>query len=124
MSRLRGLGADAVVSARRETDLAWAEALGYHSVLTAKIDASDFDVVFNTVPAQVFGRTVLETMKKTAVIVDLASAPYGTDFDAAKELGVEALTAPSLPGRMFPEKAGKILAESAVKILREAGCAV
>ena len=57
----------------------------------------------------------LGLLNKDALILDLASAPYGTDFEAAKELGIKAMTAPGLPGKTAPKTAGKLIAESIIK---------
>lgn len=38
------------------------------------------DIVFNTVPAMVLNAQLLVKMKKNSLIIDLASAPGGTDF--------------------------------------------
>ncbi|MCI8331565.1 MAG: hypothetical protein HFE78_01885 [Clostridiales bacterium] len=123
-NRLRGAGAAVSVSARKDTDLAWIEALGYTAMSFEKLDVSEFDVVMNTVPARILTKKHIACMKKNAAIIDLASAPFGTDFDAAKEYGITALTAPSLPARVFPDKAGAVLAQSAAGLLKEAGCGI
>ncbi|MZP31138.1 dipicolinate synthase subunit DpsA [Heliobacterium undosum] len=68
------------------------------------------DIVFNTVPASVLGERELAATNREALIVDLASAPGGTDFEAARRLGIEALLAPGLPGKVAPKTAGEILA--------------
>lgn len=120
MQQLQGV-AHATVSARKDTDLAWAQALGYDFVHTADIDASPYDIIFNTVPHLVFDRERLSSAKAGARLFDLASAPYGTDFAAAAELGVQACTAPGLPGKMYPAEAGALLGASALKILEREG---
>lgn len=123
-NRLRGAGAAVTVSARKDTDLAWIEALGYTAMPFEKLNTAEFDVIINTVPTRILTKTHIASMKKNAAIIDLASAPFGTDFDAAKEHGITALTAPSLPARVFPDKAGVILAQSAAGLLQEAGCGI
>jgi dipicolinate synthase subunit A len=51
------------------------------------------------------------------VVIDLASAPGGTDFNAARELGLKAELAPGLPGIVAPVTAGRIIAELIVRHL-------
>ncbi len=46
-----------------------------------------FDVVVNTIPAPVLGERELAAMPGGSLVVDLASLPGGTDFEAARELG-------------------------------------
>ena len=47
---------------------------------------------------------------KDAFIEDLAT-DSGTDFDAAKQKGVNAMLCSSLPGRFSPKKAGAFITE-------------
>lgn len=109
----------ATLSARRAADLAWCAALGHTCVPTHEIDPAEYDLIYNTVPVRIFDRAMLARMQPGTLIIDLASAPYGTDLAAAQELGVRALTAPALPAKAFPEQAGHILAQSACRILSE-----
>lgn len=78
------------------------------------------DTVINTVPERVLNSSELMLLKRSAVILDLASSPYGTDFNAAADLGLKALTAPGLPGKTAPKTAGYLIAE---KIIRSEGVA-
>lgn len=71
---------------------------------------SDVEVVFNTIPAPVIERSMLENMAKHTVIIDLASPPGGTDFALATEMGIKTIHALGLPGKVAPVTAGRILA--------------
>jgi dipicolinate synthase subunit A len=51
------------------------------------------------------------------LIVDLATQPGGTDFEAANTYGLKAILAPGLPGKVAPTFAGKILADVVPKLL-------
>ncbi|WP_027363784.1 dipicolinate synthase subunit DpsA [Desulfotruncus alcoholivorax] len=70
----------------------------------------DVDVIFNTVPVMVIDQSILSRLPAKTLIIDLASTPGGTDFDKARELGIEAILAPGLPGKVAPKTAGMILA--------------
>lgn len=72
--------------------------------------AAGADVVFNTAPVVTLTEPVLARMRRDAVIVDIASEPGGTDFQAAQRLGLRAIHAVALPGRVAPVTAGRILA--------------
>ncbi len=78
------------------------------SQLTAAAAASD--LIFNTAPAAVLKRERLRWLKKDALIIDLASAPGGTDFKACAELGLKAVLAGGLPGRYAPDFCGDVMA--------------
>jgi dipicolinate synthase subunit A len=77
------------------------------------------DIVFNTVPAPVLDRSLVYVLKRTAVIIDLASAPGGVDFVAAAERGIRAELAPGLPGKVAPLTAGRILARVVPRIIED-----
>lgn len=117
---LISLGADTLVCARSLAQLARAEemhasTLHISSLATACASA---DMVFNTVPAIVLTEEILATMGKGSLIVDLASAPGGTDFEAAARFGIKAILALGLPGKVAPKTAGRILADSIPQLIR------
>ena len=62
---------------------------------------------------------VLAALRPGSLIVDLASRPGGTDFAAARRLGLTALHALSLPAACAPETAGEFVAQTVCEILRE-----
>lgn len=119
--KLRLLGADVTVSARRNSDLALIETAGHRAVRTREIylHADRYDAVVNTVPAPVIDRRFLAKMKKGAFIIDLASMPGGTDFEAAKELGIPAEHALALPGKTAPVSAAEYAYRSIRNIFSE-----
>lgn len=96
---LDGLGAKTYVEARKYADLALIESHGYIplSLNEAKTRIGEFDIIFNTVPALILTRELLEKVNSNSLIIDLASKPGGVDFEAAKELGVRVIWALSLP---------------------------
>ena len=53
------------------------------------------------------------------LVVDLASEPGGTDFAAARALGVRAMHALSLPARFAPETAGELVGRTVLQMIRE-----
>ena len=77
------------------------------------------DAVINTIPAPVLGAAQLRCLPRGALILDLASRPGGTDFAAARELGLRAEHALSLPARCAPETAGALVAHTVEVILQE-----
>lgn len=77
------------------------------------------DVVINTVPAKILHREKLQSMQKNSIIIDLASGSGGVDFQAASELGIKAIHALSLPGKVAPVTAGQVLAQVYPKIIKE-----
>ena len=105
---LRAMGAGVTVAARREESR---RATGENSVPIPYIPniLPRMDVVFNTVPAPVLGEKELRRVKHDCVLIDLASAPYGIDQDAAEALGLKAYLESGLPGRYCPLSAAETL---------------
>lgn len=118
---LRGLGAQVLVVARKDKDRTWIRAEGHvacdYPELPERI--RDVQFVFNTVPAMVMDEALLTKTRPDVQIIDLASAPYGVDFDAAKRAGRKAWIEPSLPGRYAPMYAGGVLLEVIEETMKE-----
>jgi dipicolinate synthase subunit A len=116
---LKGLHSHVTVVVRDEVDLARVWVAGYRPVLMHNLrDAiRSADLIFNTAPAMVMPRSVLERAQPDAVLIDLASTPGGTDFATASELGISARLAPGLPGIVAPVTAGRIIADMVLRHL-------
>jgi dipicolinate synthase subunit A len=122
-SHLSALGAHVSVSARRYDDFAWINAYGFRPLHTAHLedDLPSFDVIINTVPARVLDRRQLSLLSPGCLCIDLASRPGGIAFEAAAELGVKAIWALSLPGKVAPVTAGQAIRDTIYNILQELG---
>ncbi len=108
---LKAIGAKVWVAARKPGDLARIEEQGYRPVPFPELGGyiQQADLIFNTVPAMVLDKNLLTKVSREAYILDLASTPGGTDFLAASNLGIKAVLAPGLPGKVAPKTAGQIL---------------
>ncbi|HBN94740.1 MAG TPA: dipicolinate synthase subunit DpsA [Firmicutes bacterium] len=117
---LVGLGAHVTASSRSPMDLARAVALNCEPLpLSALPWRADFQIIFNTIPAMVLPRSYLRLLESTTVIVDIASGLGGTDFSAAEELGIQAIHALSLPGKVAPKTAAEILIKTIPHLLEK-----
>lgn len=118
---LSAVGADVTVCVRRPSAIALAAVNGLGGCLISDFykSADRYDIIINTVPAQVIDRKILKNVRPDCLIIDVASAPYGTDFAAAHELGINALQCSSLPGKTAPKTAGRIIADGVINILKE-----
>lgn len=121
--KLLALGAFVAGSARKNADFAWMDALGIEPVHTLKLDGTlnRYDAVFNTIPHLTLTSARLRELKPSCVIIDLASAPGGTDFKAAERLGLCCRWALSLPGKCAPESAARNMRIILDSILSERG---
>lgn len=117
---LKNMGAKVTVSARSVKDISLAKISGFETTNVSKInEKADFDLIFNTVPALVLDAAVLSFLSSARMIIDLASAPGGTDKFAAEELGIKLIPALGIPGKCFPEAAGEIIADVIYKMIEE-----
>lgn len=122
LARLLGaMGARTRVVARKPEHLARITEMNLAPVPFKQLAETlgEADVIFNTIPATVLTSEVLEKVSPEAVIIDLASAPGGTDFQTAETLGIRAILAPGLPGKVAPKTAGRILARVVTRFLVE-----
>ena len=94
------LGAKVLVAARREEVRAQARRDGFAATdfENAPNALAQVHTVINTVPSLVVTEEYIRRLPKDAIIVDIASRPGGTDFDAAKRYGIQAKLALGLPG--------------------------
>ena len=116
-------GADVTVFARRAEVCAVASMLGYKTepLETLTEHVSNFRCLINTVPAPIIGEKILSKMRQDALILELASAPYGIDFDFANGKGMNVILAGGLPGKYAPETAGITIAKTVFAMLYEKG---
>ncbi len=84
----------------------------------------DFDAVINTVPETVLKKDELINLKPDCILLEVASPPYGIDFEAAKENGLKVINAPSLPGKTSPKTAGEIIGKTILPIFKQKGLIV
>jgi len=117
------LGAEVTVTARKYSDLAWAQIAGCKAVHLSKLDDAPrkFDTVINTVPEVLFDESRLERLGVGTLFVDLASKPGTVSEEAAQRAGVNVIWALSLPGKIAPVTAGQIIADTIMNILSENG---
>lgn len=111
--RLTALGAKVTAAARRREQQARIYADGCTPCdihrLSPALDGCE--VVFNTVPAPVLPRELLQRLPPEALVVELASAPGGCSAADAEALGLRYRSAPGLPGKAAPRTAGEYLAQ-------------
>lgn len=116
---LQGLGANVQVGLRKEADRARAVQMGWKPFVTTDLSVYDrgIDLIFNTIPTMIVTAQIISRLSRQAVIIDLASAPGGTDFRFAEKRGIKAILAPGLPGIVAPKTAGIIMANTITQSL-------
>ena len=108
---LLNLGADVRVFTGTAEKKAHIMESGADAVSLEEISAgiSDRELIFSTPPAMVLDGEVLRHARRDALVIDLASPPYGVDMEAARELNLQAFREPGLPGRYCPLSAGRAI---------------
>lgn len=115
---LKGLGAEVYCCARKAKDLTTIRAIGCRPLQYREIDRA-FDVIFNTVPAQVISARQLARQNADTLVLELASGAGGIDTQAAERLGIRVIKLPSLPGRMSPKNSGELIKEAVYNMMEE-----
>ena len=116
-------GADVTVFARKQSDFALIqnESLKHKEFHTLSHEQQNFDALINTVPKKVLGEKELSNLNPDCILVEIASAPFGIDFQAAKEKAFTVIKAGSLPGKVAPKSAGEIIGHSILPIIKARG---
>lgn len=109
---LQAMCAHVTIAARKEADLALAQALGVSSLRIGEIakHMCRFDLIINTIPKCVVAAPELCGMKDSAILIEIASKPYGVDFEAAKTLKKNVVIEQGLPGKYMPALEAEALA--------------
>ncbi len=115
--RLKSLGADVTISARKAKDFAMISALGFDYIDTNSLNRESlpFDIIFNTVDVNVIGNEKLEDLK-CDLIIDLSTFG-GFDLSFAKECGLNVIKAPALPIKTAIRTAAQILFQTVMQII-------
>ncbi len=101
--RLLALGAEVTAGARKEYDRTKIRVAGAHPAELPPDAESLFgtDIIFNTVPVEIFSTEQLRKTGGKSVYIELASAPGGISEKAALEAGCRYVRAPGLPPQVM-----------------------
>lgn len=110
---LKALGAEVSVCARREISRTRAILDGHSAISFEELSGiiPKIDIVFNTVPARVFGEEEAVRFTSRHIYVELASNPGGIDRALADRNNLEITDGAALPSRYCPETAGGYIAD-------------
>lgn len=109
---LKQLGAIVTVAARKESDRAILQALGYETedISTLGYSLVRYRIIFNTAPVMVLPLDSLQHCHNDCLKIDLASAP-GIE-------GPDVIWARGLPGKYAPESSGTLIARTILRLCR------
>lgn len=118
-ARLSALGCRVWVAERSRARQALAESQGLDCGCFDQLSGhlSRAQLVFNTVPAVVFGAAELSALPRRTPLIELASPPGGIDREAASALDLRLIPAPGLPGKTAPRSAARYLRDAVYSIM-------
>ena len=121
-NRLKALGCDLTVSARKPCDFAYLDAINIKHIHTNEVakNAYKFDIIFNTIDVQLFDD--LSTLKN-CYLYDLSTKGC-LDFEKATCQGIKAQKLPGIPGKIAPITAGNIIAQTVNQTIGEWVCKI
>lgn len=108
---LLALGAKVHVIARRKASRTQAKIDGAQAFNTAAMAEAfcGVQMLFNTVPCRIIDCEHLQSLLPGALIMELASPPYGFDLEKAHSLGFDAVLESGIPSRYAPRTAARLL---------------
>ncbi|MGI6746407.1 MAG: Dipicolinate synthase subunit A [Firmicutes bacterium ADurb.Bin300] len=120
---LKALNANVTVFARSRENLSQAFSTGCSTRILDSLSYEPvyFDALINTVPHQVIAEKQLKNINSGCLLIEIASSPFGIDFECARGLGFNVVKAPSLPGNVAPKSAGEIIGDTILAQLGSAG---
>lgn len=118
-TKLRNLGAEVTVAARKHWQRTELELVGYETVVpgTYRGGLEGYDLVINTVPEQIMTEEQFESLSPECVVIELASLPGGFP-EAGRE---RVVMGQALPGKTAPKTAGVNLADAVCQCLMGEG---
>lgn len=115
-AKLKALGAKVTVLETDPLRQSLAKKEGFPCVqshaLISFLEKNPVYFIFNTAPCPVFGEEILEKTLPDITIIDIASAPGGTDFDYCKSTKRTARLCLGLPGKYAPKSSAQILGDA------------
>ena len=117
---LIGMHAKVTVASRSDKGRNCAAERGADVVSTYRLAeaAGGKEIIFSTPPERVFTEIELKHADPGTMVIDLSSAPFGVDLEAARRLNLRAWREPKLPGRYCPFSAARALLQAILRAER------
>ena len=88
-----------------------------YPITTLSSLAHSFDIIINTVPSEIITEETAKNINEKCKVIELASAPYGMDFEIMRKNGIDVIKAFGLPGKYTPKTAGEIIGNKIINYL-------
>ncbi len=111
---LSSFSAKITVAVRSDEASALVKSYGYDVINSSRMNnrLHEFQIIFNTVPHILLDKTNLKFIKDNTLIIELASPPFGVDYEASKDFNIRVLFANSLPGIVAPKTVANYIKET------------
>lgn len=118
--KLQALGVSVYICARSKEALTEGYAFGYEILQMEDLPVKimEFDYIFNTIPALILTENILNHVYPEVTIIDIASAPGGLNYEAARARRLNAHLYLGIPGKIAPKASAKILADEIIPIIK------
>ena len=118
---LRGIGAKVTAIVNTDEAAALAESDGHTPVCFADMESNLKypEVIFNTVPEILLDKGNMRHIRKSTLIIDLASPPYGVEVNDSRDFGLKVLYTNSLPGKVAPITTASYILGTVNSVLEE-----
>ena len=109
--KLQGLDANVSICSTKDSHISEAYTFGYQVEKTSLLPhiVQNYDYIFNTAPKVLFTKEVIANLSNQCIYIELASVPYGIDFNEAKIQNKKAFLCSGLPGIYSPQSCAQIL---------------
>ena len=115
---LHAQGAKISVITRKELDRVWSDLSGFSSEnINCGVNIKKYDLIFNTIPANIFTEEILQSITDKTLIIDISSYPYGISDKLLEKHDLNYYREPSIPGRYAPQSAGEALGKTIINLL-------
>ena len=119
VDRLNAFKANVYCSARGK-DITWIDTFGGKSIKYEDLNEqlNKFDIIINTVPVLILDKERLKLLDKDVLLIDIASAPGGIDFNVAQDLKIKTIWELGIPGKIAPLSSAEYIKETIYNILK------
>lgn len=119
---LRLQGAKITVCARKDSDYAWCQLIGFNgfkikisgNMSNLNLINNKYDLIFNTIPFWIMDEDFAKSKNADTVIIDLASRPFGIDERVVSKYNLRYYRELGIPGRYAPQSAGEIIGQTII----------
>ena len=77
----------------------------------------EFPIIVNTIPCPLIKPALWKSHRNKQIIYDLASSPYGFEWNADEQKKFNYQILPGLPGKFYPKEAGKVAFDCIMRYL-------